>query len=1308
MKRILILFIFLSGILISGTSNAQSAGDYRTVANGNWSTPTVWERYNGTAWLPASAPPTFADGVITISNVIHQNINQELDQVVIAPSATLFADSCTRWRFATGGSLDVFGQYIINALCGGADCGGTCGSIRVRSGGMMSMNQGDLNVNIQIDLGGTLDLNKFQMNLNGIIDNSGTVNVNMPVNSFSNYINNGTFGGAQPIRFAGSSTQQIGGTGSFNSIILDNPNGFQIGGDQTINDSIRLITGKVITGASKLIIGPTGTILGASPGSYIWGNLELTITSSIQYQFPVGDADSYAPIVLINPDVLTSGGVVARTDPGDHPDIGNSGIDPSKSVNRYWSMQSTGASVGDYLLSLTWPPVDLDPGTDTQNLDAAQNDDGSWTIKADDGYDDNTSTLVGIECSGDFGEFVVGNQGLGCVPTGEFRSVADGNWDDETIWETYNGCTWVPATSAPDATTASFITISDGTIVSITSPKSIDETYVENGGTLNVQSDIEVLDGPDDDLEIQGLVNWFSGDLDIASGASITGTDFTFKGNNLTIFGSISNNTFVMAGGSTQTILGNGVISTLLPFNSGNIELEGDLTITSQLAFNQGKIITNSSKLIMGEDAFIINADASMYVVGNLEFGYAATGTKFFPVGDDDTYAPLSLFADITFPGGIIARTDAGDHSEINSSTINPDKSVNRTWHLDNDGAEFDDYSVDVQWALSDVDAGADFNNFGISKYDSPNWEVLSPSNRTATSITGSFLGQTFSDFQVGEPTCIVSIPDVNFKNALLSNPLINTNFDGEIQCYEAADFSGVINVQSENISDLTGIEAFIHLGELNCAHNQLTSVNTSTLADITFLDCSFNSITSVDLTANTLLTNLYLQNNNIGTVNLAGLSSLQQFDIDNNVLTELDASPITSIQYLSCGNNLLSELDASMLTSLNQLYCYSNQLTSLNIQNGNNFNLADFDATNNPDLSCIQVDDVAFMDANWSGAKPPSASYSLSCGPCQSGVSWIEGPTTACEGSTVELFVGEVAQLNDNTDYVWYTDSCGGTQIATGFFIDVTPTTTTTYYLRTEGGCAPPGACYSQTVTVNPAPNITFDVSSVGFSCANSDDGQITVTNVSGGTPPYAYSVDGNDFFNSNSDGIFNDLPQYANPFTVHVADASGCNSTHEETVNLGVQNQLHLAVVPASAIVCPGGTINVSLVATGGNGVYDYILDNDDTVGIGAGTHFYSVESDGGDCGTLSAQSHINIFQNPGPDTYITQTGVITSCLDDSLTLSVPSPATYALSFDGNDDYAEDGFTFAPTNNASRTFQHIGILSLEFHVDKLSRPLL
>jgi len=63
-------------------------------------------------------------------------------------------------------------------------------------------------------------------------------------------------------------------------------------------------------------------------------------------------------------------------------------------------------------------------------------------------------------------------------------------------------------------------------------------------------------------------------------------------------------------------------------------------------------------------------------------------------------------------------------------------------------------------------------------------------------------------------------------------------------------------------------------------------------------------------------------------------------------------------------------------------LYCNNNQLSSLNLKNGNNtkINSNNIILYINPNLSCIQVDDVAYSNANWSARKDATAYFSENC----------------------------------------------------------------------------------------------------------------------------------------------------------------------------------------------------------------------------------------------------------------------------------------------------------------------------------------
>src|SRR5690606_11134106 len=76
------------------------------------------------------------------------------------------------------------------------------------------------------------------------------------------------------------------------------------------------------------------------------------------------------------------------------------------------------------------------------------------------------------------------------------------------------------------------------------------------------------------------------------------------------------------------------------------------------------------------------------------------------------------------------------------------------------------------------------------------------------------------------------------------------------------------------------------------------------------------------------------------------------------NQLQVLDLSNNIQLQRIEFGNNLLTTLDLSYHFGLYSIESINNlHLEFLNIQNGNNQNISHFFISNNPNLTCIQVD---------------------------------------------------------------------------------------------------------------------------------------------------------------------------------------------------------------------------------------------------------------------------------------------------------------------------------------------------------------
>lgn len=80
-----------------------------------------------------------------------------------------------------------------------------------------------------------------------------------------------------------------------------------------------------------------------------------------------------------------------------------------------------------------------------------------------------------------------------------------------------------------------------------------------------------------------------------------------------------------------------------------------------------------------------------------------------------------------------------------------------------------------------------------------------------------------------------------------------------------------------------------------------------------------------------------------------------------------------------------------------------------------------------------------------------------------------IAASNTVCYNATTTLSASGF--LNDSGNWYWYNGSCGSNTLGVGSNITISPTVTSTYYVRGEGGCAAFGLCSAITISVIPSP---------------------------------------------------------------------------------------------------------------------------------------------------------------------------------------------------------------------------------------------
>jgi len=290
--------------------------------------------------------------------------------------------------------------------------------------------------------------------------------------------------------------------------------------------------------------------------------------------------------------------------------------------------------------------------------------------------------------------------------------------------------------------------------------------------------------------------------------------------------------------------------------------------------------------------------------------------------------------------------------------------------------------------------------------------------------------------------TQTTAIPDVNFEQALINLGYDTGSPNGSVFTANINSVSSLIIPNNSNVSDLTGIEDFTALVSLTCNHNILTSLNLSqnifldtlilrfnqitnlnisqnnTLrwldcyhnqlaslnvtqnTNLIHLNCEWNLLTNIDVTQNINLKNLACGNNQLSNVNILQNANIESLSITYNQLSNIDLTNNTVLNFLvcdynqinsldvtdnpllwslSCGNNQISELNLIENIALTDFSCNNNLLTCLSLKNGNNSNFTYFSATNNPYLTCIEVDNPTWSSINWT-LIDVGASFSNNC----------------------------------------------------------------------------------------------------------------------------------------------------------------------------------------------------------------------------------------------------------------------------------------------------------------------------------------
>ena len=184
------------------------------------------------------------------------------------------------------------------------------------------------------------------------------------------------------------------------------------------------------------------------------------------------------------------------------------------------------------------------------------------------------------------------------------------------------------------------------------------------------------------------------------------------------------------------------------------------------------------------------------------------------------------------------------------------------------------------------------------------------------------------------------------------------------------------------HFNDLTDIDVsqIPNLRVLKCVFNELPEIDVSSNIQLEYLDCDFNNLTTLIVSQNVKLNRLDFSNNEINSIDLSNNPLIEILDVGFNNLSALDLSNQTELVNFECDFNNIVTLDLSNNPNLFEVRCTNNNLLNLSVKNGNNTGLEVFFARDNPDLTCIEVDDVNFANNQSSWDKDSTATYSEFC----------------------------------------------------------------------------------------------------------------------------------------------------------------------------------------------------------------------------------------------------------------------------------------------------------------------------------------
>lgn len=387
--------MLLNGGTFSAGNLTHSVGGNFTLAGGTFTQAGSTLVMNGTAAQSVSGTPTFnnltvANTSAVVSILGNSNVNSNLTveagavlqpaaAVLVGGTGTLSGSGTVRVTRTTGTNnfLDQYtisGKSLTDLTVEYAGAGAqtvsatTYGGVTINNAAGTTLAAGTTTIN------GTLTLAS-----GGLAVGARTLLLNGPpiAGTTSGFTTTSTsvlgFGGTASGVFLPATATQL------NRLTLDNPNGLDLSASLS-SDSVILTSGVVRAGAGVLTVAGTCTGSVTRTAGFVEGQVRLNFpAASATCTFPVGTGSAYAPITLFKPATGAAGALTGSTTGNEHPSIATEMIDPTKNVNRHWTLTNDTINSSTYGVTLGFTAGDIDVGASTSTFVVGRHSGSSWT-----------------------------------------------------------------------------------------------------------------------------------------------------------------------------------------------------------------------------------------------------------------------------------------------------------------------------------------------------------------------------------------------------------------------------------------------------------------------------------------------------------------------------------------------------------------------------------------------------------------------------------------------------------------------------------------------------------------------------------------------------------------------------------------------------------------------------------------------------------------------------------------------------------------------------------------------------------------